>query len=362
MDHGIDWLGDDAQPEELNKIVEDKHYGWPYHYGANIPNPHSDPTAGIEKSEWAKVSVPIVLGYTAHSAPMQMSFYTGTQFPAIYQGDAFVSMRGSWNRKPPSGYEIVRINFKDGKPTAIEPFVRGFLTTEGQHGRPCGNAIAKDGSLLFTDDRNGVIYRVSYTGSEKGGDAMTPPVAPAPKPVKLPIAMEAPETKCDGKLSVTSPAYKNGDLIPARYSGYEQNASVPLTWTAGPEGTKSYVILMDDPDAKVMQLPVPHWVAWNIPSDTTALREGVAKLHRLIDPKLMDQGANYSGKVGYDGPRPAAGDPPHNYHIQVLAVDTKLELPLGAKRADVLAAIRGHVLAKGDLVGRFARPPEPTKP
>ena len=76
-------------------------------------------------------------------------------------------MRGSWNRKPPSGYEIVRIRFRNGQPTAIEPFLTGFLVQEagkwGYFGRPVGVAIAKDGSLLISDDTNGVIYRVSYT-------------------------------------------------------------------------------------------------------------------------------------------------------------------------------------------------------
>ena len=162
MDNGIDALGDKLQPEELNHIEKGKRYGWPYLFGDNQPNPHLDPPGGIQKSELAKTNVPMLLGYTAHAAPMQMSFYNAAQFPAEYQGDAFVSMRGSWNRKPPSGYEVVRIHFKNGQPVSIEPFVTGFVTSQGEHGRLVGNAVAQDGSLLFTDDRNGVIYRVSY--------------------------------------------------------------------------------------------------------------------------------------------------------------------------------------------------------
>ena len=94
----------------------------------------------------------MVLGYTAHAAPMQMSFYDGAQFPAEYRGDAFVSMRGSWNRKPAAGYEVVRVHFDNGQPQSIEPFVTGFVDDKGEYGRPCGNAVAADGSLLFTDD------------------------------------------------------------------------------------------------------------------------------------------------------------------------------------------------------------------
>ena len=362
MDHGIDWLGGDEQPEELNKIERDKHYGWPYFYADNKVNPHIDPPGGLEKSDYAKVVVPMTLGYPAHASPMQMTFYGGTQFPAAYQGDAFVCMRGSWNRKPPSGYEVVRVHFDAGKPVSIKPFVTGFLTPKGQHARPCGIAVAKDGSLLFTDDRNGIIYRVSYFGTEKAGDALPPPAATPPTPAKLPLAFDAPEAKTDGKLTVTSPAYTENGPIPVKNSEYDQNASVPLAWTAGPAGTKSYAILMDDPDAKALEWPVSHWVAWNVPTGTTKLREGLEKGLRLLDPKGMDQGRNYTRRPGYDGPRSPAGDPPHHYHTQMFAVDVVLDLPVGAMRADVLAAMKGHVLAAGEIVGTFARPPEPKKP
>ena len=173
MDNGIDALGDNLQPEELNHIEKGKRYGWPYLFGENQPNPHLDPPGGLQKSELAKTNVPMALGYTAHAAPMQMAFYNAAQFPSEYQGDAFVSMRGSWNRKPPSGYEVVRIHFKNGQPVSIEPFVTGFVTSQGEYGRPAGNAIAQDGSLLFTDDRNGVIYRVSYTGNGSHSQTQT---------------------------------------------------------------------------------------------------------------------------------------------------------------------------------------------
>ena len=93
-----------------------------------------------------------------------MVFYTAGQFPAEYRNDAFVTMRGSWNRLPPVGYKIVRIRFQNGRPERFEDFLTGFMFDEGQSffGRPAGMAIARDGSLLFSDDTNGVIYRIAY--------------------------------------------------------------------------------------------------------------------------------------------------------------------------------------------------------
>ena len=86
--------------------------------------PQSNPPGAMTPEKWREISENPVLTYRAHSAPMQMLFfYRGRQFPAEYQGDAFVAMHGSWNRRPPSGYEVVRIRFKDGKPVRFEPFI-----------------------------------------------------------------------------------------------------------------------------------------------------------------------------------------------------------------------------------------------
>lgn len=167
LDHGIDWLGDDEQKEELNLLEQGQDYGWPYIYEDGKFNPQDDPPEGTTLEQLAAKQRAPVLTYTAHSAPMQLAFYKGQQFPEEYRQDAFATMRGSWNRKPPSGYELVRIRFQDGKPTAIEPFITGFLTQQdGKHaqfGRPVGLAVAPDGALLFSDDTGGVLYRVSYS-------------------------------------------------------------------------------------------------------------------------------------------------------------------------------------------------------
>lgn len=98
-------------------------------------------------------------GYRAHAAPMQLVFYKGGSFPRQFVGDAFVTMRGSWNRKPAAGYEIVRVRFAGGQAQSVEPFVSGFLSDGGttHFGRPVGLAVARDGLLLMADDADGVI-------------------------------------------------------------------------------------------------------------------------------------------------------------------------------------------------------------
>jgi glucose/arabinose dehydrogenase len=164
MDHGVDWLGDEYPPEELNKIEAGKNYGWPYCTNDKKPDTRIKPPGGKSGEQYCAGTVSPALTYTAHTAPIAMLFYNGTMFPADYRGDAFVAMHGSWNRKPASGYEVVRIKFENGKPLRIEPFLTGFLVANGggQFGRPAGLAVLKDGSLLVSDDDNGVIYRVTY--------------------------------------------------------------------------------------------------------------------------------------------------------------------------------------------------------
>jgi glucose/arabinose dehydrogenase len=93
-----------------------------------------------------------------------MAFYPGGQFPADYRNDAFVAMHGSWNRVPATGYKVVRIRFEKGRPVRFEDFLTGFLIEDGKahFGRPAGLAVARDGTLLVSDDTNGIVYRVSH--------------------------------------------------------------------------------------------------------------------------------------------------------------------------------------------------------
>lgn len=170
MDHGSDWFGrpvGDTEghqpitnlhpPEEMNRYVEGGFYGHPFIVGYRLPRyEHLEREDIIELAE--KTIVP-EWGLPAHSACNGMTFVTGATFPADHQGDAFVAMHGSWNRDPPFGYGIARVLFDDGKPYGSLDYVR-FLKGQEVLGRPTDVTMAPDGSLLFTDDSSGRIYRL----------------------------------------------------------------------------------------------------------------------------------------------------------------------------------------------------------
>ena len=163
MDHGSDGRGDNLPPEELNRLQLNSDYGWPFCYANKQPDPLSEQPKGTRKEAYCQKTTPMALGYQAHSAPIEMIFYAGRQFPEEYRGDAFVAMHGSWNRSVPVGYKVVRIRFQNGKPQAFQDFLTGFLISQDrQFGRPAGLAVTKEGALLISDDENGMIYRVAY--------------------------------------------------------------------------------------------------------------------------------------------------------------------------------------------------------
>ena len=363
FDNGIDFLGDDAQPEELNRLEKGHKYGWPHVYGSGDLKPQSTPPGGITKEEWRAHSEPMTLGYTAHAAPMQLVFYRGGNFPKEYVGDAFVTFRGSWNRKSPSGYEIARVRFHDGRAEKVEPFITGFLTDGGRthFARPMGLALAKDGALLMADDANGVIYRISYQEKTMANKPKEPPPdamqEQAARGSGVPLASARVQARGKRPLAVRSPSISGG--IPAKHSEYADGVSPEISWNSLTEA-KSYALILEDPDAKSVR-PFVHWVAWNIPGSVTTLPEGLQEQPRLTEPEGILQGKTSRGSVGYFGPRPPPGDPPHHYHFQVFALDTELDVPAGAERDEVLEAMNGHVLAVGELIGTFQQGTAPPK-
>ena len=156
-----DELGDNTPFEYATAVKDSSFYGWPWYYiGSNEDPRHK----GARPDLKGKVTVPDVL-MQAHSAPLQIVFYEGNDFPASYKGSAFVALHGSWNRAERTGYKVVRLLFDNaGKPTGeYEDFLTGFVISDKQvWGRPVGVAVAKDGSLFVTEDSNGTIWRVSH--------------------------------------------------------------------------------------------------------------------------------------------------------------------------------------------------------
>lgn len=157
-----DALGDNVPAESATSVREGAFYGWPWYYIGN----NEDPRHKGERPDLAgKADIPDVL-MQAHSAPLNIAFYDGKSFPPEYRGDAFVTLHGSWNRGNRTGYKVVRLLFKDGKPTGeYEDFMTGFIASNGEvWGRPVGVAVAGDGSLIVSEDGNGTIWRVTYSG------------------------------------------------------------------------------------------------------------------------------------------------------------------------------------------------------
>lgn len=157
-DNGRDNLGDDVPPDELNQWTGNNvHYGFPYCHAGNIPDPQQ---AGDKKC--FQFTAPL-WRYKAHIAPLGMRFYTGQQFPEQYFRQLFVAQHGSWNRSKPQGYQVVQIKFSEGSPIAEQAFVSGWLTPQGEVlGRPVDILQMPNGSLLISDDKLGVIYKVEY--------------------------------------------------------------------------------------------------------------------------------------------------------------------------------------------------------
>jgi len=157
-----DNLGNNLVPDYITHVEEGGFYGWPWFYIGG----HQDPRlAGKHPELKAKVIVPDVL-LQPHFASLQMTFYTGKQFPAEYRGDAFAAEHGSWNRAKRSGYEVIRVPMKDGQATGeYEDFLTGFVRPDGKvWGRPVGVTVGNDGSLFVTDDGTNSVWHVSYTG------------------------------------------------------------------------------------------------------------------------------------------------------------------------------------------------------
>lgn len=156
-ENGRDWLGDDQPPDELNHAPQaGLHFGYPYCHGDDL----LDPEFGKDK-HCADYTRPVQkLG--PHVAALGLAFYTGVQFPERYRGQIFIAEHGSWNRSAKIGYRVSLVTLRDGKAVSYEPFAEGWLDGEKVLGRPAYVLVMPDGSLLVSDDRSDVIYRIRY--------------------------------------------------------------------------------------------------------------------------------------------------------------------------------------------------------
>ena len=162
-DNGRDLLGDDAPPDELNRLDRPgRHFGYPYCHGAALADPEFG--AGRDCREFT----PPVQELGAHVAALGMRFYTGSQFPAAYRGAIFIAEHGSWNRSRKVGYRVSVAFLEGNRVRAYQPFATGWLQGESAWGRPADVLVMRDGSLLVSDDLAGAIYRIRYTRTRQG--------------------------------------------------------------------------------------------------------------------------------------------------------------------------------------------------
>ena len=150
-------------------------------------------------------------------------------------------------------------------------------------------------------------------------------------------------------LEITSPAFEEGGMIPERYTCDGVNVSPPLTWTSVPAGTKSLALICDDPDAPMGTWV--HWVVFNLPVDATGLPEDIPPQKAL--ERGGKHGTNDFRTIGYGGPCPPSGT--HRYYFKLYALDAELDLDVGITKEQLLKAMEGHVLAEGQLMGRYKR-------
>jgi len=150
-------------------------------------------------------------------------------------------------------------------------------------------------------------------------------------------------------LTLSSTAFASGQNIPSKYSCLGREISPDLSWTGAPAATKSFALILDDPDASMGTWV--HWMIYNIPVTTNGLPEAIPVGDQLSNGSL--QGKNSSGKLGYNGPCPPSGT--HHYFFKLYALDTILNLSSGADKDQLLKAMDGHILAQGELMGTFSK-------
>jgi Raf kinase inhibitor-like YbhB/YbcL family protein len=151
-------------------------------------------------------------------------------------------------------------------------------------------------------------------------------------------------------FTITSPAFQNGEVIPTRYTRDGENLSPPLEWRDAPPETKSFVLVVEDPDAPSGTFR--HWALYNIPAGATGLPEGASGQ----GPGGAGEGVNGFGNARYDGPQPPKNHGPHHYHFRLAALDVpQLDIPASAKAEDIWTKAQPHIIAEAEVVGVYER-------
>ena len=176
--------------------------------------------------------------------------------------------------------------------------------------------------------------------------------SPAPGAGGTPQQVERGKTMA--AITISSPAFVDGQPIPAYHTVNGPDVSPLLRWTGVPDGTQELALICDDPDAPTPQ-PWVHWVIYKIPGDTMGLPEQVPTTGRLQAPVGALQGLNSWDTVGYRGPAPPPGHGTHHYHFKLYALDAKLNVAEGLDVAALGKAMDGHILAEGELIGTYER-------
>ena len=171
-DNGRDMLGDNVPPGELNHAPKiGMHFGFPFCHGGDIPDPDFGEQRDCDEFVAPAQKLP------AHVAPLGMLFYTGNMFPDEYDGQILIAEHGSWNRSKKVGYRISLVRMANGKADGYEVFADGWLENEESSGRPVDLLVLDDGSMLVSDDQNGIIYRISYSRPLNDGVALLPAIS-----------------------------------------------------------------------------------------------------------------------------------------------------------------------------------------
>ena len=228
----------------------------------------------------------------------------------------------------------------------------------------CGAAVENgEGVVTPTGEEEGVVEDAGEEEGEEEGvveevvEEEEGVVEETVEDVEEPLEEEQPPEEEEEEvppeeieMEIISAAFQNGETIPTQYTCSGQDISPALNWSGVPEGTQSFALIVDDPDAPGGTFT--HWVIFNIPADTIELGEAIPTSSELPSGAL--QGRNSFGRIGYDGPCPPPGTP-HHYHFVLYALGRALDLPAGASNVQVLNAMQDHILAQAELVGIYKR-------